>query len=104
MTPADREALASRMRAEAQRDRVARIARQMRGDPEAWLAVIDDDRQWFIAWTGALGVGARCPSIATRAAVREAIRQRLPPLAEVFRDELAELERAREAGMEVWKP
>jgi hypothetical protein len=85
----------------ARASRVARIVATIDGCP---LADIDSDARWFVIWSAALGVGAKCPSDKTRHAVREAVRQRLPPLAEVFRDELEQLERAREAGMEVWKP
>lgn len=77
---------------EARATRVAKIVATIDGCP---LADIDSDARWFVIWSAALGVGARVPSHATRQAVREAVRARLPPLAEVFRDQLKELERAR---------
>jgi hypothetical protein len=82
----------------ARATRVARIVATIDGCP---LADIDSDARWFVIWSAALGVGARCPSHATRQAVREAVRKRLPApyvLTREDRDILEEMERARALG------
>lgn len=98
--------------------RVQRILAELAGvSVTEALRRIDSDAEWFRVWTSALGMGARCPSQDTRWLVRENVRAKLPPLAEVFREQLQEIERTREqlqqeelrqelrrAGMEVWKP
>jgi hypothetical protein len=106
MGPQDKAALAERMKREARQDNVVKILRELDSYQETVhqsLARCDVDFLWWDLWKSALGFWAKCPSNEVRAAVREAVRARIPA-PYVLTDEDRAVLLQHESTMAVYEP